>query len=324
MERFLSFTVSEPDIELTVGDFLRKKCRLTPRQISHAKFIPDGICKNGIQCRVSDRLSAGDHLSVCLEQQSCESSHLSASGTLPVPEILYEDEDVLAAYKPAGILTHPSGRHYDNTLANQIASYFRQKGLSVRIRPVGRLDKETSGIVLFAKNQAAAQRLQAQRQEHIFQKEYLAVTDGQLPYDPGTSWCTVSFPVFRQGDHPLRMCAWTDDTKHLFSSDSILPQSAVTHYRVSCCTPQWSLAVIRLETGRTHQIRVHMQALGHPLLGDSLYQDPASFSQTSVFKRTALHAWKVTFRQPFAGYTITLEAPLPQDFQDFIHAAGLV
>lgn len=122
-------------------------------------------------------------------------------------DILYEDQDVLAVSKPAGILTHPSGIHYADTLSNQVAAYFQNKKDSVRVRPIGRLDKETSGIVLFAKNRVAAQRLLVQRKEHILQKEYLAVVDGYLPQDSPDSWHTISFPVKKVSDHPLRMQA---------------------------------------------------------------------------------------------------------------------
>lgn len=105
------------------------------------------------------------------------------------------------------MLTHPSGAHYADTLSNLIAAYFQNKKASVRVRPIGRLDKETSGIILFAKNQVAAQRLQAQREEHVFRKEYLAVVAGYLPEDPADLWHTISFPVKKVSDHPLRMQA---------------------------------------------------------------------------------------------------------------------
>lgn len=180
-------------------------------------------------------------------------------------DILYEDQDVLAVSKPAGILTHPSGIHYADTLSNQVAAYFQNKKDSVRVRPIGRLDKETSGIVLFAKNRVAAQRLLVQRKEHILQKEYLAVVDGYLPQDSPDSWHTISFPVKKVSDHPLRMQAVLNPGANC-TADASLLLPALTHYCTIYSTVNWSLISLRLDTGRTHQIRVHMQALGHPLL----------------------------------------------------------
>ena len=214
------------------------------------------------------------------------------------------------------MLTHPSGAHYADTLSNQVAAYFQNKKASIRVRPIGRLDKETSGIVLFAKNQVAAQRLQAQREEHVFCKEYLAVVDGYLPEDPAGCWHTVSFPLKKVSDHPLRMQAVPDsDSDHNAKTSLLLP--AVTHYCTLYSTQEWSLVSLRLNTGRTHQIRVHMKALGHPLLGDSLYykKRPAASSVQPVFTRTALHAWKVTFLQPFERKEVRLTGTLPEDFR---------
>lgn len=316
MEKYITLTLSPDSAPSTVDQVLRTQGHLTKKQISRAKFLPDGIQKNGIRCRVTETVHPGDEIRVCLESEGTDSPQLLPSSASVLPEIVYEDQDILAVNKPSGILTHPSGVHYADTLSNQVAAYFQNKKVSVRVRPVGRLDKETSGIVLFAKNQVAAQRLQIQREEHFFQKEYLAVVDGYLPEDSTDTWHTISFPLKKVSDHPLRMQAVTEepnsDTEE--NSSSLLP--AVTHYYTLYSTSNWSLVSLRLDTGRTHQIRVHMKTLGHPLLGDTLYHD--SFSVTSngqpVFHRTALHAWKVTFRQPFEGNETTLTGKLPEDF----------
>ena len=234
-------------------------------------------------------------------------------------DILYEDQDVLAVSKPAGILTHPSGIHYADTLSNQVAAYFQNKKDSVRVRPIGRLDKETSGIVLFAKNRVAAQRLLVQRKEHILQKEYLAVVDGYLPQDSPDSWHTISFPVKKVSDHPLRMQAVLNPDANC-TADASLLLPALTHYCTIYSTVNWSLISLRLDSGRTHQIRVHMQALGHPLLGDSLYykKETTSSPVLPAFTRTALHAWKINFRQPFEQNEIQLTGELPEDFKQLV------
>lgn len=317
MEKYITL-IAAPDSSLsTVSQVLRSQGHLTKKQISRAKFLPDGIQKNGLRCRITESVLPGDEIRVCLETAETASDQL-VSGDFSSLEILYEDQDILAVNKPAGMLTHPSGAHYADTLSNLVTAYFQNKKVSVRVRPIGRLDKETSGIVLFAKNQVAAQRLQVQREEHVFRKEYLAVVDGYLPEDPADSWHTISFPVKKVSDHPLRMQA-VPDPDDTCSADASLPP-AVTHYCTFYSTANWSLISLRLDTGRTHQIRVHMKALGHPLLGDTLYyeQKTADFSLQPTFARTALHAWKVSFRQPFEGNEIRLTGELPEDFRAII------
>ena len=331
MEKYITFTVDKNMTGLTVEKLLRTNLKLTRKQISRAKFQPGGIQKNGAQCRVTETVQGGDKISVCIESSAFASSHLVSVCECAHPlEILYEDEDILAVNKPAGMLTHPSGAHYADTLSNQVAGYFHKKKISCRVRPTGRLDKETSGIVLFAKNQVSAQRLQAQRESGVLHKQYLAVVQGDFSRDTkdssDTVWHTVSFPIRKTADHPLRMEAVTDfdssfspesATGTSSENDAATLLSAVTHYQILYNSPDLSVITLKLDTGRTHQIRVHMKALGHPLLGDTLYQEILS-SDFSLgqpdFKRTALHAWKTRFRHPFNNAWISLEAPLPDDF----------
>ena len=312
MEKYIHIIVAPDSGAATIGQVLRTQGHLTKKQISRAKFFPDGIQKNGIRCRITESVLPGDKIRVCLETSEIDSAQL-VSEDFSSLDILYEDQDILAVNKPAGMLTHPSGAHYADTLSNQIAAYYQSKKASVRVRPIGRLDKETSGIVLFAKNQVAAQRLQAQREEHVFRKEYLAVVDGYLPEDPAGFWHTISFPVKKVSDHPLRMQAVLQPD----NVEDVLLLSAVTHYCTLYSTQEWSLVSLHLDTGRTHQIRVHMKALGHPLLGDTLYykKRPAVSSVQPVFTRTALHAWKVSFLHPFEGNEIRLTGGLPEDFK---------
>lgn len=278
-----------------------------------------------------------------------------------MPDILYEDEDILAVSKPAGMVTHPTGHHYRDSLANLTASYFREKQESVRIRPVGRLDRDTSGIVIFAKNQPAASRLQSPASSCKIQKQYLAVVSGDLPVDFCLStsrkqlpsslhrlssgnlrypeyWHTIDTPLMEDPSDHLKMKVCTDP--ELFSQS----RYAITHYCTLFSCPGWSLVTLKLETGRTHQIRVHMASIGHPLLGDSLYhpslKDPLHAAKTQIvhrnisdgkssgmhrpssdfmpFSRAALHAWRVSFQHPFRQETVSLEAPLPRDFSEIM------
>ena len=348
MERYLEIKVTEPS---EVGDVLRNQAGLTRRQISQAKFRPGGICKNEKQCRVTESVSAGDVIRVCLENKETDSGQLEAPAeklsdfsernsneesqkpanhvwesaqNLPQKlEILYEDQDLLAVNKPAGMVTHPSGSHYRDSLSNQIAAYFRSKGEPTRIRSVGRLDKETSGILLFARNQVAAARLQKQREEGRLQKNYLAIVEGNFPAEYDRK---IQVPLAPDPENPMKMTT---------SPDGTLPGSkhAVTYYEVLKSCEDKSLVQLHLKTGRTHQIRVHMASLGHPLLGDTLYHekepeealrnDPGQQTgwknrEEKVFTRAALHAWKLTFYHPFTEEKITLEAPMPADFFPFL------
>ena len=176
MEHILKLIVEKQHLPATAGKILQVQAGLTKKQISRAKFRPEGILCNGVQCRVSKSVSAGDILSVCLEAPSQGSSHLKLPSTELSPvRILYEDQDLLAVNKPSGIVTHPSGRHYRDTLSNQVYWYLRQKGEAVTVRSMGRLDRETSGIVIFAKNKTCAARLQSQQNTGEYHKEYLAV-----------------------------------------------------------------------------------------------------------------------------------------------------
>ena len=333
MNRYLTIHIPETAAPAPVSHFLRTQAGLTKKQISQAKFRPSGVQKSGQQCRVTETAYPGDQITVCLETDDVDSAQLESAPApqlLPELEILYEDQDILAVNKPAGLVTHPSGSHYSDSLSNQVAAYFRSKDEPTKVRSIGRLDKETSGILLFARNQTAAARLQKQRENGISEKTYLAAVSGSMLEDTDGTFHAITTPLAPDPDNRLKM---------VISPGSSLPGSkpAVTLYSVLKSTAPGSrisasLVMLRLKTGRTHQIRVHMASLGHPLLGDSLYH---LSDTTNLFSRAALHAWKLKFHPPFpAGETtsgilssipctenakkeISLEAPLPEDFKKF-------
>lgn len=159
-------------------------------------------------------------------------SPATTSQFLPELAIIYEDQDILAINKPAGIVTHPSGSHYSDSLANQVASYFRSKGEPTKVRSIGRLDKETSGILLFARNQTAAARLQNQREEGISEKTYLAAVSGFMPVDEDGAFHRISVPLAPDPDNRLKMVVSTDGTlpgsKHAETLYSVLKSTALT------------------------------------------------------------------------------------------------
>ena len=313
MERYLEIKVSEPG---KVGEILRTQGGFTKKQISQAKFRKDGICKNKQQCRVTEGAVPGDVIRICLETGETDSRQLEIPWEKEPLEkrrnkqeepldILYEDMDILAVNKPAGVVTHPSGSHYLDSISNQTAGYFRSKGEETRIRSIGRLDKETSGILLFARNQTAASRLQKQREEGKLQKTYLALAEGVI----SEKYLEIHTPLAPDPADPLKMKV---------SPEGTLPGSkmAVTYLETVKKYDNASLVKLRLKTGRTHQIRVHMASLGHPLIGDTLYNPQGTWE---CFERAALHAWRLTFYQPFTEKKIILEAPLPGDFCTFFN-----
>ena len=352
MERYLEFKINEQTAEIKIEAFLKKNARLTKRQISQAKFRPDGITKNGIRYRVTETAYPGDIIRICLEEAQTASAHLEnynnsiRNRTLPdfnshkvsasiseasSLDILYEDTDILAVNKPAGMVTHPTGMHYADSLSNLVADYFREKNEHVCIRPVGRLDQETSGIVVFAKNQVAASRLQSAKSPCKIHKQYLAIVSGALPVDAPDVWHTIDLPLMQDPENHLKIKTAADLSSHSSELSGKI-KTAVTHYHTLFTSQDWSLVTLKLDTGRTHQIRVHMASTGHPLLGDSLYEKnitekqspnrdadiaPVSCLQHS-FKRAALHAWRVSFQHPFKDEFISLEAPLPFDFHELV------
>ena len=210
--------------------------------------------------------------------------------------IIYEDECFLILNKPAGIAVHPSILHYSDSLANGVKFYFESIGLKCKIRPVNRLDLNTSGLVVFAKCEYIQECLINQMKNNQFKKEYLAVCNGFFDKKSGT----INLPIARKENSIIERCISENG------------QTAITHYEVLKEFDNYSLVKCSLETGRTHQIRVHMSAIGHPLLGDSLYG-----SISDLINRQALHCFNLQFIHPVYNNDLNFWGDLPNDFKIF-------
>ena len=240
-----------------------------------------GLTRGGAVLRTIDAVHAGEEIILRLED---ESGCVAANPRLSA-QVMYEDEDVVVYNKPPFMPVHPSQRHHDDTLANLFAAQF--PGLP--FRPINRLDRNTSGLCVCAKNQLAAAALAGS-----LEKVYFAVTDSAPPGD------TINAPIGRLGTSVIERCVTPEG------------KPAVTHFR-KIAGERRSLLRITLETGRTHQIRVHMAYVGSPLCGDDMYG-----GDCSGISRQALHCGEVSFSHPISGEHITVTAPLPEDMAQLL------
>ncbi len=302
MNRLL-LTVAEEDGGQTVLFLLTHRAGLSGRRIRSLKFRPEGLRLNGEKVRTDRRVLAGDRLEILLADADERPEKLIPAGMLP--PVLYEDGELIAVNKPAGLVCHPSGGHKTDSLANALRAYFDRTDPSARVHLIGRLDKDTSGIVLCAKDAAAAAFLA--RPENRPEKVYLALAAGRFP--PGEESGTICLPL-RSAKVPETRLIRTE----VLSEDDD-GRKARTDYRVLSAGEDRSLLEVRIRTGRTHQIRAHLAALGHPLLGDRLYGGPCGPGMPG---RALLHAAELTFSPPLSDKTVRLSAPLPDDFRWFL------
>lgn len=290
--RTLTFTVPAEYDERKVLHYLRGSAGLSSRVIRNLKTYEDGILLNGAPVRTIDRLSPGDVLTVNLPADPPEQiPPLPDEDFLkgPLPEVLFEDEDLLIVNKPGTMAVHPSHNHQGDTLANWVTWHLVSEGREpVQFRAVGRLDKGTSGILVCALNAYAADRLQ-----RGVTKEYLAVAEGLLE---GSG--TIDAPIYRPD--PIL-------TKRVVDRRG---DPAVTHWEALSSQNGRTLCRVRLETGRTHQIRVHFASVGAPLTGDTLYGTPSE-----EIGRHALHCARAQLTHPVTGAVLKLEAPLPEEME---------
>ncbi len=295
--QWITYKVPEKLHGYTVSEILRGPLLLSNRMINRLTRSR-GIKLNGKATWLKRNVMEGDLLQVALRPR--EKADLEPHA---VPfSTIYEDEDLMVVDKPAGIKLYPTLPDEKKTLAHGIVYYWREQGWEGKVRPVHRLDRNTSGLLLIAKSAYAHQLLDRELRQGAIQRNYLAVVEGNMEFNKGT----LDTPIGRDPHHPIRRMAMQKG------------DPALTHYQVLSQGKGAALLDVRLETGRTHQIRVHLSHLGYPLLGDSLYG-----GSTHQIQRQALHAYHLSFFHPLLGKRITLIAPLPHDLLSLTQELGL-
>ena len=278
-----------------IDTLLRRELHLSGTVIRRIKWLEDGILLDGVRAITGQRAAEGQVLSVRLADPAHRGSMVPAPGPL---DIVYEDGDLLVLNKAPGVTVHPGPGHYADTLCNFIAYYYKEQGITADVHPVQRLDRGTSGLMVVAKHPHAQERLKGQLHTPAFRRVYLAVCDG-TPEPPAG---VVDVPI---GRVPGSLVArWADPAG----------QRAVTRYRTLDAGRGRALVELELDTGRTHQIRVHMAHLGCPLTGDFLYgtEDPGLIS------RPALHSARLSLLHPVTGARMEWTQPLPEDMRRLV------
>jgi len=304
MQRTFSYQITTEHSGKTIERFLRER-GYSHHIVSHLKKTKDGITCDGVWAYTNHILQAGNSLVVSIREES------SSENVIPVAmplNIIYEDDDIMVLNKPADMPIHPSQNNYDNTLANGVAHYFATQGIPYTYRCITRLDRDTTGLLILAKHMLSAAILSQMMKDRSINRSYLALVEG-TPHKSGI----INAPIARKSGSTIERII-----------DETHGETAITHYKLlktttinttpntansNNATPiKISLIELNLETGRTHQIRVHMKSIGHSLIGDSLY-NPSS----TLLPRQALHSHKLLFNHPLTHTPMAFTCPLPPD-----------
>lgn len=278
-----------------VDTLLKRHMLLSGTVVRRIKWLEDGILVDGVRVNTRFVPAAGQTISVRLSDPERLSGVAAAPGPL---DIVYEDEDLIVLNKPAGLAVHPGPGHYADTLGNFLVHYYERTGQEADFHPVHRLDRGTSGLLVAAKHPHAQERLKAQLHSPLFRRVYLAVCEGA----PAPADGTVDAPL--------------GPVEGSLMAQQVRPDGkpARTHYQTLAVHGSRALLRLELETGRTHQIRVHMAHLGHPLTGDFLY----GIEDHALIPRPALHSHLLSFRHPLTGAELTFTQPLPEDMAQLL------
>lgn len=288
--RRLKLAVPDERAGKRVDFLLRHDLKLSGTVIRRIKWLEDGILLDGARVHTGVIVQPGQTLSVLVGDTEIKSGMIPTPGPL---DIVYEDSDLLVLNKAPGVSVHPGPGHYCDTMGNFIMDYYKNEGVLADFHPVHRLDKGTSGLLLVAKHAHAQELLKEQLHTPDFRRIYLAVCRGR----PESAAGTVDAPIGRAPGSLMERRVTPDG------------QEARTHYEVLDCVGECSLLRVELSTGRTHQIRVHMAYLGHPLIGDFLY----GAEEPERIARPALHSAQLSFLHPISGREMNFNLPMPED-----------
>ena len=291
MNRTLTYEISTEYDGFPIDKYLKSQ-GYSSANITAIKKMPNNVVINGQWVHMNRKLSAGEVLTVNISEDNSSEKIPPVKMAL---DIVYEDEDIIVINKPAGLPIHPSLNHYEDSLANGLAYYYESQGKPFIFRCANRLDKNTSGLTVIAKHLVSANILSTMVKNRQFHREYYAIVRGPLAEKTGT----IDAPIGR-----------VDDSIITRQVDFENGERAVTHYEVIKEKNGHSLVSIHLETGRTHQIRVHFKYIGHPLIGDHLYNPDFEY-----MNRQALHSHKIDFTHPITGSPMSFVADLPTDMQ---------
>lgn len=294
MNRTIIYHITKEEAGLRVEQFLKRR-GYSSQNIALIKRMPKSILVNGTHYYMRDTVSDGDCL--CVRIQEITYSEKIPPSKIPL-DIVYEDEDIIVINKSAGMPIHPSMNNYTYSLANGLAWYYQKQGKPFIFRCCNRLDRDTSGLTVVAKHLVSGSVLSAMTRRHQMHREYLAISKGKVSPESGT----ITAPLARK---PGTIIERTIDFEH--------GEHAVTHYHLLKYENGHSLVSLYLETGRTHQIRIHMKHLGYPLIGDYLYNPDMTY-----IGRQALHSHRLSFPHPITGKYMEFCAPLPDDMNSVL------
>lgn len=293
MDRVLEYEIPSEYDGANITTVLKQHFKISTNLIKDLKKYKEGIHVNGEHKRVVDLAAKGDILKITIRDTASENI---VPTDIPL-DIVYEDEDVLVINKPSNMSTHPSMGNYENSLANGVMYYYKSKGEERVFRAVNRLDKDTSGLMAVAKNSYIHARLGEEIQKKELKRKYMCIVCGDVERDG-----TVDAPIRRADGSVINRIVAPDG------------QRAVTHYRVVKRYGEYTLLEMELETGRTHQIRVHMAYIGHPLVGDWLY----GTEDHNIAKRQMLHSCYLCFTHPITGQIMEFKDEMAEDMRAFI------
>lgn len=291
----ITYKVGKEGQDVKIRDYMKENLSLSGRFI-RGSAMDRRLRVNGKEVKLNYKLQEDDVIEVTVnaeESQNIEGEDLNI-------KVIYEDDDLLIVDKPPFMVVHPTKSHPMGTLANGVIHHFRSNNDNSIVRLVSRLDRDTSGLIMIAKNQFSHMNLAKSMEKNLIKKSYLAIIHGNLENQEGT----IDLPIGRPTDETIKRAVLEDG------------QRSITHYKVKESYKEGTLVELVLETGRTHQIRVHLSYVGCPIYGEQLYSD---FNDEELISRQALHAYGLTLPHPRSGEILNFESALPEDMTKLIH-----